>query len=302
MSTTGARDFFSWTDDEVQLLLHVTREYKVENAAQNMDWESIHSKYGDILARFRDNYPTPSDATHVGKDFPHNKDELTKVQLTTKVKAIRVRYRQVVDFGKRSGHGRVVLLYFELCQCIWGGSPATTAIRHGIETGMEVEALGANGSTSVHGSPSVPSNDRASGSVTSAETVASRRQSLDASLGGHRREKLKRKLSMESVAQEDLEIKRQLVHRVDTTDAAFLQLMERWSSSMERSSSSMERSMDRLNSNIEVMMRHIVGSRPMTPHALHQAPTTHTQQPHFHSPVHRRHNSTQEMHRDYTQL
>ncbi|KAM6892875.1 uncharacterized protein PEZ65_022940 [Lycodopsis pacificus] len=284
MSTRGTRDFFAWTDDEVQLLLHVTREYNVENAAQNTDWESIHTKYGDILARFRDNYPT-----HVGNDFPHNKEELTKVQLTTKVKAIRVRYRQAVDSGKKSRHGSVGLLYFELCQSIWGGSPATTGIRHGIETrGMEVEAVGANGSTSVHGSPSVSSDDRGSGSVTSAETVASHRQRLDASLGGHRREKLKRKLFMESVAREDLEIKRQLLHRVDTTDAAFLQLME-------RSSSSMERSMDRLNNNIEVMMRHIVGSRPMTPQALHQAPTTPTQQPHFHSPVHRQHNSTLEM-------
>ena len=33
-------------------------------------------------------------------------------------------YRQLI-WGKRSGHGRVVYLYFELCEKLWGGSPAT---------------------------------------------------------------------------------------------------------------------------------------------------------------------------------
>jgi len=34
----------------------------------------------------------------------------------------------------RRGHGRVVLLYFELCGQIWGGSPATVMVSPGIET------------------------------------------------------------------------------------------------------------------------------------------------------------------------
>ena len=42
-------DNFVWTDDEVQLLLEVTNDYKVSTAAKNIDWESCQSKYTDIL-------------------------------------------------------------------------------------------------------------------------------------------------------------------------------------------------------------------------------------------------------------
>ena len=41
---------------------------------------------------------------------------------------------QAIDSGRKSGHGRVVLLYFELCQSIWGGSPATEQIEGGVES------------------------------------------------------------------------------------------------------------------------------------------------------------------------
>ncbi|XP_075954322.1 uncharacterized protein LOC142956561 [Anarhichas minor] len=276
MAKRGTRDFFAWTDDEVELLLKVTHEYKMVKAAQNTDWESLQNKYGDILDHFIEHYPTPADAMHMGKDYPHNKDELTKVKLTTKIKAIRVRYRQAVESGKKRGHGRVLLLYFELCESIWGVSPATSAIREGINTedintediktedikteDMAVEVLGANGSTSHCGSSSVSGGDRGTKDATSAATVAIRHQRLDASLGGHRRERLKRKLSMDSVAREDLEIKRQLLQCLQATDAKLVETMGRWSSSM-----------DRLNTNIEVLMQHIMGSRnrPTTPHSSH---------------------------------
>ena len=37
-------DNFVWTDDEVQLLLEVTNDYKVSKAAKNIDWESTRVK------------------------------------------------------------------------------------------------------------------------------------------------------------------------------------------------------------------------------------------------------------------
>ena len=42
-------DNFVWTDDEVQLLLEVTNDYKVSKAAKIINWESCQSKYTDIL-------------------------------------------------------------------------------------------------------------------------------------------------------------------------------------------------------------------------------------------------------------
>ena len=39
-----------------------------------------------------------------------------------------------MDSVGKSGHGRVVLLYFEWCERIWGGSPATDQIQSGVES------------------------------------------------------------------------------------------------------------------------------------------------------------------------
>ena len=55
-------DSFIWSDDEVELLLKVTLEYKTSNAMENVDWESIRSKYDDIFKRFIEQYPSSENA------------------------------------------------------------------------------------------------------------------------------------------------------------------------------------------------------------------------------------------------
>ncbi|XP_056152290.1 uncharacterized protein LOC130126700 [Lampris incognitus] len=250
MAKRKTREFFVWTDDEVELLLKITHEYKAVKAAENMNWESCQSKYSDIFEQYRERYPLPEEAMEMGKEYPHKKYEITKGQLTTKLKAIRIRYRQAVDSGRKRGHGRVVLLYFDLCESIWGESPATDLIPQSIETGdMAVEALELIATSPDTGSSSMLGGDGVAEGAVSAEMVVNRRQSLNTTLNGYRREKLKRKLSMDSIAQEDLDIKRRLLQRLQATDDKFVQTMGRWSSTMER-----------LNSNIELLVQHIMGS------------------------------------------
>ena len=43
-----------------------------------------------------------------------------------------------MDSGRRSGHGRVIYLFYDLCEKVWGGSPATERIDSGVET-IELE-------------------------------------------------------------------------------------------------------------------------------------------------------------------
>lgn len=130
-SATRARvESFVWTDDEVELLLRVTLDYKSTKLKDNVDWESCHSKYSDIMDAFQAQYPRES----TEKDFPHGANMLSKAQVTTKLKSIRCKYRQTVGKGRRSGQGRVVLIFYALCEEIWGGSPATRCIDAGIET------------------------------------------------------------------------------------------------------------------------------------------------------------------------
>ena len=52
----------------------------------------------------------------------------------SKLKSIRLKYRQAMDSGKKSGHGRVIMCNFNLCNKIWGGSPATVQISSGLES------------------------------------------------------------------------------------------------------------------------------------------------------------------------
>ena len=51
MSTGQKKE--EWTDDEAELLLNVTHDYKVKNISENVDWESFKTKYDDILALMR---------------------------------------------------------------------------------------------------------------------------------------------------------------------------------------------------------------------------------------------------------
>lgn len=106
-------------------------DYKSTKLQENVDWESCHSKYCDITDAFQAQYPREL----TEKDFPHDASMVSKAQVTAKLKNIRRKYRHAVDTGRRSGQGRVVLIFYELCEEIWGGSPATRSIDTGIETG-----------------------------------------------------------------------------------------------------------------------------------------------------------------------
>ncbi|XP_077433837.1 uncharacterized protein LOC144058978 [Vanacampus margaritifer] len=127
----GKIESFTWTNDEVELLLRVMRDFKTAKLRENVDWESWPLKYADVTDAFLAKYPRHS----TGQDFPHHANAITKAQITAKVKNIRVKYKQAVQTGRRHGHGSAVLLFFELCEDIWGRSPGTCLIDAGVDTG-----------------------------------------------------------------------------------------------------------------------------------------------------------------------
>ena len=91
---------FQWTDDEADLLLNVTYEYKVKKSAESVDWESVRSKYDDIFTLMQEHLPdTVEEEGGNGKDYPHSKQDLTKAIVSTKLKNIRLKFRQAVDGG-----------------------------------------------------------------------------------------------------------------------------------------------------------------------------------------------------------
>ena len=55
--TNGKTEVSAWTDDKVKLFLKVTNTYKVQKSTESVDWDSVQSKYADILALFQEQYP-----------------------------------------------------------------------------------------------------------------------------------------------------------------------------------------------------------------------------------------------------
>ncbi|XP_029940350.1 uncharacterized protein LOC115383327 [Salarias fasciatus] len=210
-----------WTDDEVELLLRVTLDYKNTKSQENIYWESCQSKYYDIYREYVEQYPACSQEN--GKDFPHE-SVITKAQVTSKLKCVRGKYRQAVDSGRRSGHGRVVLIYYDLCQQIWGGPPSTSSLEVGLETADL--RVGVSDNTATTSRSSTPLSEFGNGityapicSPDPPEVVRERRDGIvQAKLSNHRKDRLKRRGHWESAVDEDLRLKRRIVDILEESE------------------------------------------------------------------------------------
>ncbi|CAL8405068.1 unnamed protein product [Boreogadus saida] len=207
MANAKKVEILVWSDLECEMLLRLTLEYKVSKLQENVDWESCHSKYTDLLTEMQRQYP--KEAT---EDFPHDAMAMTKSQLTSKLKNIRCKYRGAVDTGRRSGQGRVVMLYYELCQEIWGGSPSTPCIEGAMETDDLLDSPGC--STPTMESPSPPPHSEESSDCLPPAV---------AKLDSHRKDRLKRKARPDPVAEaeEDRRMKRRMVELAEESAKSY---------------------------------------------------------------------------------
>ncbi|XP_033995824.1 uncharacterized protein LOC117490270 [Trematomus bernacchii] len=227
------KELFPWSDDEVELLLSVTLEYKTTKIQDNVDWESCKPKYTEIADLFQAQYPrTPTE-----KDFPHEQNTISQGQLTAKLKQVRIKYRQAVDLGRRSGQGRVVYMFFELCEQIWGGSAATHPNSAGVETGdlfdMEESSPGPSSSPSLEHSTDLPESSRSNGTLPTAAVVSHRRDLLQARLDGHRSDRMKRKLPAEHAVQEELRLKSRMLDLMEEATSRSAASMDRMNNTMD---------------------------------------------------------------------
>ncbi|XP_012724099.2 uncharacterized protein LOC105930431 isoform X1 [Fundulus heteroclitus] len=199
---------FVWTDEEVELLLRATLDYKSRKAQDSVDWESCKSKYSDILMAFLEQYPVEAG----NKDFPHDVSALTKAQIMTKIKNIRSKYRLAVETGRRSSQGRVLILFYELCEEIWGGSPAPCSIAGGIESS---DLVSPPSSASSPTRLECPDSPQPSAESPPAAAVTQRRSSLQAQPHGHRRNTLKKKRQCDYAAHEELKLRKRMLELME---------------------------------------------------------------------------------------
>ena len=227
-------------------------DYKTLKEMENIIWESCQSKYQDIHDKFVENYSTPKEAKALGNEYPYSRTQMTKAILTSKLKTTRQKYHLAVDDGRQSSHGGVILLYFELCEHIWGGSPASTTISSCIET-TELSEMCTDSEEISPSSSSTPvclvnssSTDNIKDSSESQDiieilpstVVQEQRSLLNSKLAGHKHEKLKLKLPNDSqlvtFAQEELKIKKQMLERMEVTGKHHTEFMNKMFANMER--------------------------------------------------------------------
>ena len=60
---------FSFTDDEVQLLLSCVKDLKAQNDSEGKDWESLRNKYELLTGLVTEQYPKDK-----SEKFPHEKE------------------------------------------------------------------------------------------------------------------------------------------------------------------------------------------------------------------------------------
>ena len=58
-------------------------------------------------------------------------------KIAAKIKQMRVSYRKALDSCKQSGGGRVVATFFDLCNQILSGSPATESMSSGLDGAVD---------------------------------------------------------------------------------------------------------------------------------------------------------------------
>lgn len=128
--------------------------------------------------------------------------------------------------GRKSVNGRVVAIYYELCEQIWGGS-ATTQLMSSIEKPIpqanvsnsqspeNSEAVVETGDESVATTEDISAVD----STDSGPDYTQRRALLDDRLRNHKAEKLKRKLFTDQLTamqqKEELEMKKCMLDKLD---------------------------------------------------------------------------------------
>ena len=120
---------FKWTDDEIQLLLEVVKDYQSIQTQKNLDLMKIRSRYDQIAAKMRVDYPITS-----SEEFPHSAEEITKERVAAKLKNIQAAYKKALDAKRQGGGGRVVMTFYDVCNDIWGRCPAANSLEDGMDS------------------------------------------------------------------------------------------------------------------------------------------------------------------------
>lgn len=137
----------------------------------------------------------------------------------------------------------MVLIYYELCEKIWAGNPATTQIEGGLKTTdiMEDDNFTVLGSSSEPGADGETTLSMPSGLDNDEDisaTITCRRQQLDSTLNNYKHSKMTKRLPTESqttgIAKKELELKKRMVEEIDQMDKAHQENLSHLTAGMDK--------------------------------------------------------------------
>ena len=107
----------------------------IQKDFDGIEWESVKNKYEDIRQQFIDVYKQ--------SDGKHDATLFTREKIASKIKDLHKKYKKAVGAGRcgRSGGGRTVATFYDLCSEIWSGCLATTSIENGLDAGDMVVVI-----------------------------------------------------------------------------------------------------------------------------------------------------------------
>lgn len=243
-TTDTETKYFTWTDEETALLLKVAISYKTQKTTEGKDWESVKTRYDDLLQLYIERYPKSNEGEP--ELFPNKNNTVVfdKEKIVAKFKRIKLGYRKAVDSGRRSGGGRVVTLFFDDCSELWSGCPAVEAMGNGIETSEEISESEETASL-----PSIlddsTSDDGNNSMVKEAvEKTTDTRRNLISKLREKKNSKLTKKVTTENrlitLEQEELELKKRMVDRLEKSEKKYTESMQSFATSFNSLSSTLQ--------------------------------------------------------------
>ena len=179
------------------------------------------------------------------------------------------------------------MLYYELCEKVWGGSPATEQIATGIESGDLPPSVPESAEQPDEKATSHSSQD-------STIEIAHRRDLLAKNPSDYRQKKLKRKLPMDAqlleCAQEELSVKKVMLDRMEKMDKQYMETMDRLSKNMETLTNSIAEGFALMRSSsfppTAPGMYQSAGAYSSNPYIPHGSGTAHSRfRPPFNTPV-----------------
>ena len=183
-----------------------------------------------------------------------------------KLKKIRQVYKKAADAKMKSGGGRVVFVVYDLCKTIWGESPAVTSLQEGIDSSSQADQENVdcvlNGPYDQLGSSSSSSNSFPSLSnvaddlndedqiLQQNQSTSGRRENVTDLLNKRKDLKLAAKTCPEkrklNYTEEDIQLKRKLIERMDKSDQEFQENLERINRTMENIGHSVQQSVGKV--------------------------------------------------------